>query len=77
VEALPASDPLTDFWPSSADPLYASKHDPFALFTNIRDNPARAADIKPYTDLAGDLNTRRRRVSCSSARTNATICTAG
>ncbi len=26
MEALPASDPLIDFWPSSADPLYASKH---------------------------------------------------
>ena len=56
MEALPASDPLTDFWPSSADPLYASKHNPFALFTDIRDNPARVANIKPYTDLASDLN---------------------
>src|SRR5712691_13370626 len=55
MEALP-SDPLADFWPSSADPLYASKHNPFALFTDIRDNPARVADIKPYTSLAGDLN---------------------
>ena len=56
MEALPASDPLTDFWPSSANPLYASKHNPFALFTDIRNNPGRVADIKPYTDLAGDLN---------------------
>lgn len=56
MEALPASDPLTDFWPSSTDPLYASKHNPFALFTDIRDNPARVADIRPYTALAGDLN---------------------
>jgi hypothetical protein len=55
-EALPPGDPLTDFWPSAADPLYASKHNPFALFTDIRDNPARVADIKPYTDLAGDLS---------------------
>ena len=43
MEAMPASDPLTDFWPSSAQPLYASKHNPFALFTDIRDNPARVA----------------------------------
>jgi phosphatidylinositol-3-phosphatase len=56
MEALPAADPLTDFWPSSTDPLYASKHDPFALFTDIRSDPARVANIKPYTDLAGDLN---------------------
>ena len=55
MEALPADDPLTDFWPSSADPLYASKHNPFPLFTDIRGNPARVANIKPYTDLAGDL----------------------
>jgi phosphatidylinositol-3-phosphatase len=54
MEALP-DDPLADFWPSSADPLYASKHNPFPLFTDIRDNPARVANIKPYTDLAGDL----------------------
>jgi hypothetical protein len=32
MDALPASDPLADFWPSSTDPLYASKHDPFALY---------------------------------------------
>ena len=56
MEALPASDPLTDFWPSSSQPLYASKHNPFVLFTDIRDNPARVANIKPYTALAGDLN---------------------
>src|SRR5213592_2642322 len=56
MEALPADEPLTDFWPSSADPLYASKHNPFALFTDIRSNRDRVANIKPYTDLAGDLN---------------------
>jgi hypothetical protein len=56
MQALPAGDPLADYWPSSSNPLYASKHDPFALFTDIRGNPARLADIKPYTALAGDLN---------------------
>jgi hypothetical protein len=56
MEAMPAGDQLADFWPSSADPLYASKHNPFVLFTDIRDNPAQLAHIKPYTDLAGDLN---------------------
>src|SRR6201996_7316981 len=55
MEALPA-DPLADFLPSSAPPLSASKHNPFALYTDIRGNPARVAHIKPYTDLAGDLN---------------------
>ncbi|MCW2906653.1 MAG: phosphoesterase, partial [Actinomycetia bacterium] len=58
MQALPA-DPLADFWPSGSNPLYASKHDPFALFTDIRNDPARLARIKPYTALAGDLNGRR------------------
>jgi phosphatidylinositol-3-phosphatase len=58
MEALPADEPLADFWPSSADPLYASKHNPFALFTDICSNRDRVANIKPYTDLAGDLNSR-------------------
>jgi phosphatidylinositol-3-phosphatase len=57
MEALPA-DPLADFFPSSSNPLYASKHNPFPLFTDIRSNPADVADIKPYTALAGDLNSR-------------------
>ncbi len=55
MEALPA-DPLADFAPSAAAPLYASKHNPFALFTDIRSDPAQVANIKPYTALAGDLN---------------------
>ncbi|HWG60938.1 MAG TPA: alkaline phosphatase family protein [Streptosporangiaceae bacterium] len=59
MQALPAGDPLADYWPSASNPLYASKHDPFALFTDIRNDPARLADIKPYTSLAGDLNTTR------------------
>ena len=54
MEALPP-DPLADFWPSSSAPLYASKHNPFALFTDIRSDPARVANIKPYTSLASDL----------------------
>jgi len=56
MEAMPAGGQLADFWPSSSAPLYASKHNPFPLFTDIRDNPARLANIKPYTDMAGDLN---------------------
>ncbi len=57
MEALPPN-PLDDFWPSSSTPLYASKHNPFALYSDVRDNPARVANIKPYTALAGDLNSR-------------------
>jgi phosphatidylinositol-3-phosphatase len=55
MEAMPADDKTTDFWPSSGNPLYASKHNPFVLFNDIRNDPARMANVKPYTDLAGDL----------------------
>jgi phosphatidylinositol-3-phosphatase len=54
MEALPAN-PLDDFWPSSSSPLYASKHNPFVLFNDIRNDPARLANVKPYTALAADL----------------------
>jgi hypothetical protein len=58
MEALPAADPLTDYWPSASTPLYASKHNPFALFQDIRTSPSRLAHIRPYSSLAGDLNSR-------------------
>lgn len=56
MEAMPAGDPLTDYWPSSSNALYASKHNPFVLFSDIRNNPAQLAHVKPYSDLATDLN---------------------
>lgn len=56
MQALPAGDPLADYWPSASNPLYASKHDPFVLFSDIRNDPARLAHVKPYTAMAGDLN---------------------
>ena len=56
MEAMPRAGYLGDFWPSSADPLYASKHDPFILYNDVRNNPARRGQIKPYTELSHDLN---------------------
>ncbi len=35
--------------------LYVNKHNPFVLFDDITSNPARLANIKPYTSLAADL----------------------
>lgn len=55
MEAIPANNKLVDFWPTQEAPLYASKHNPFVLFENIRNNPARLAHVKPYTDLEADL----------------------
>ena len=55
MESMPSAGYLNDFWPSSSQQLYASKHNPFVLFNDIRSNPARLAHDKPYTTLAGDL----------------------
>lgn len=57
LDALPANDKLADYWPSQSNPLYASKHNPFVLFPDVRDNPQRMSHVKPYTDLAADLST--------------------
>jgi hypothetical protein len=56
MQAMPTSGYLPDFWPSSSNALYASKHNPFILYNDVRRNPARAAHIKPYTSMAADLN---------------------
>ena len=59
MEAMPAHDKLADYWPSSSNALYASKHNPFVLFKDVRNNPARLKQVKPYTALARDLNSRQ------------------
>ena len=56
MQAMPSAGYLPDFWPSSSNALYASKHNPFILYNDVRLNPARAAHIKPYTGMAADLN---------------------
>lgn len=56
MEAMPANDKLADYWPSKSNPLYASKHNPFVLFPDIRDDAARMSNVKPYSDLAADLD---------------------
>lgn len=55
MEAMPADDKLTDAWPDLHNALYASKHNPFVLFDDIRSSSARMANVKPYTDFAADL----------------------
>ncbi|HET7573021.1 MAG TPA: alkaline phosphatase family protein [Gaiellaceae bacterium] len=55
MEAMPADDKLVEAWPSTANALYASKHNPFVLFEDIRNDPARLAHVKPYAQLATDL----------------------
>jgi len=56
MEAMPSAGYLGAQWPATGGALYASKHNPFILYSDIRLDPARAALIKPYTDIAADLN---------------------
>jgi hypothetical protein len=59
MESMPSVGFTGDYWPSTSQQLYASKHNPFVLFTDIRDNPARLAHDKPYTMLATDLQSAK------------------
>jgi hypothetical protein len=54
MESMPSAGYLGDQWPSNTA-LYASKHNPFVLFDDIRNDPARLSHDKPYTELANDL----------------------
>ena len=59
METLPA-DKLASAGPVLPDgttaSLYAKKHNPFVLFDGIKNNPARMANIKDYSQLSADLN---------------------
>jgi hypothetical protein len=57
METLPANK-LDRSAPSDSVPLYAKKHNPFVLFDDIIDNPARMAHIRDYSRLASDLDGR-------------------
>jgi phosphatidylinositol-3-phosphatase len=65
MEGLPYAGYTGATWPGIITPggsniaLYTNKHDPFVLMTAILSNPARLANIKPYTSLAADLNSHR------------------
>jgi hypothetical protein len=59
MESMPSAGFLGDFAPTLSNgtvvQLYASKHNPFVLFNDIRSNPERLSHDKPYTALATDL----------------------
>ena len=67
MESLPAPG-FTGYWypdnePSGTAPavtppnaLYALKHNPFTLMTDIVDNPARLANVVPFSQFHGDLS---------------------
>ena len=58
MQDLPANK-LDRFWPSSSTPLYAKKHNPFVLFDDVKNNPARMSHVRDYSQLATDLNAPR------------------
>jgi hypothetical protein len=59
METLPA-DKLARFGPTLSDgttvSLYAKKHNPFVLFDDIKNNPARMGHVRDYSQMAADLN---------------------
>lgn len=62
MEDLPA-DKLAHFGPERSDgteiSLYAKKHNPFVLFDDVKNNPARMAKVQDYSQLGADLNKKR------------------
>ena len=61
LETLPTNklDRFGPVLPSGATTsLYAKKHNPFVLFDDVKNNPARMANIKDYSQLASDLDSR-------------------
>lgn len=56
MDAMPSAGYQGDNWPADKNQLYAVKHNPFMLYNDIRFNPYRRANVKPYTSLAADLN---------------------
>jgi hypothetical protein len=46
----------TGFTAPGSVALYTNKHNPFVLMDDVLASPDRLANIKPYTDLAADLN---------------------
>jgi phosphatidylinositol-3-phosphatase len=55
MESMPSTGYLGDSAPGTTS-LYVSKHNPFVLFNDVRNDPARLAHVKPYDTLAADLN---------------------
>ena len=54
MESLPFPGDLVDTTP---DGLYVRKHDPFLMYPDVYQNPARADNVVPLTQLSTDLST--------------------
>jgi hypothetical protein len=53
MQSMPSAGYLPD---SGNGGLYLSKHNPFILYDDVRANPSVRTNIKPYSDMAQDLN---------------------
>ena len=53
MESLPFPGDLVDTTP---DGLYVRKHDPFLMYPDVYNNPARADNVVPLTQLSTDLS---------------------
>jgi phosphatidylinositol-3-phosphatase len=58
MESMPSAGFTGDQYPATAS-LYVSKHNPFVLFNDIRDNAGRLQHIKPYSEFANDLKSNK------------------
>ena len=54
MESCPS--PVT-WWTQTPDGLYVRKHDPFLMYPDVYNNPARADNVVPLTQLGTDLST--------------------
>jgi len=60
LDTLPANK-LDRFGPTVdgvSVPLYAKKHNPFVLFDDVKNNPARMSHVRDYSQLAADLDSK-------------------
>ncbi len=54
-QGMPAVGSTADQYPATGSGLYVKKHDPFAFYNDVIDNPARLQNLKPIDSLATDL----------------------
>ncbi|HKW22472.1 MAG TPA: alkaline phosphatase family protein [Ktedonobacterales bacterium] len=53
MDSMPAGQPLAD---NANGGRYVVKHDPFIMYADVRNNPERAQNIVPLTQLSTDLS---------------------
>ena len=76
METLPA-DKLASFQPRAArSPLYAKKHNPFVLFDDVKNDPARMSKSVTTASCRPTSTSRTHPSSSGSRPTSATTCTA-